>query len=494
MDVTCKKCHRQLKYDPRDVPKRKTCPYPDCGHKFKIDPSSSTAPVSTSIRQNVQNVQSAIDPRNASSTDDGVALQDVQNVQNGRVEIADVQNVQVPKSPANQAPGTNSPSSSPSSVACNASRVQVAMHPKKKSWKVGQPPMDITTDDTKILVKLQNGNNQVQIAKALGCSASKISRRIRAFQDHNLVVVDSKTGKRVPNPVLFPKLAGKNKLPIATVTGTLPGGKYKIPTHNLYCYCEVKQLSANQTNYEKFRKTLPVLNPMNGWDRLFIPDKEFGFFGNKRFRDPNFTVISSTKGLYFYPTGWGDSYQEAVDDGKKGAEELHAELEKKYGLQLGFRFEEESKSKKRKPHPTLLYTGSPVPPQPAIDTITPSPAVTINGNTYQVAGGALIVNGKAYRPDQSHPDGLEGEGRADGQTLTAAKQDLESIPRLVNGAINTQLPQLIQDAVAKAFTQAGTAFASTIRDAVVAGIQQGIAQSQAPASQPQGKPPNGQYT
>jgi hypothetical protein len=236
-----------------------------------------------------------------------------------------------------------------------------------------------------------------------------------------------------------------------------------------------------------------------------------GFFGHKQFRNPDFSVISTPKGLLFYPTGWGNSYQEALDDAKRGAWELHEKLQKKYNLTLGFRFDEESPSKKRTPHPVLQYAGPPVPPQSATEAMTPSPAVTIKGTTYQVAGGALVINGKPFYPDHSDPDGAEGVGPGDGQTLTVAKRDLESIPQSIDDAVAAQLQPIVaqfqvavKDAVAQALKEAGAsmfkdvgaALASTIKDAMVAGIQQGLAQANAPpaSQQQQGKPPNGQYT
>jgi len=362
------------------------------------------------------------------------------------------------------------------------------MQQSRKLGSRGCPPIPITAEDITILASLSKHEGQVQIAAKLKWNTSRVCRRIQKLQAHQLVVVDQKTGKRVPNPVYFPKLAGKTPPPVQTATGTLPGKKYSTHVHNTQCDCEVMPSSAQA--YAKLRKTFKLLNHMDYWDRLLIEDKDLGYFGAKRFANPNFIVMSTTRKLFFHPWGWGNTDDEAEADAAKGAEELHDKLEKILGIKLGFKFQLTSKTGKRQPEYSL-HANAPVsmvpPTQVPASVAAQSPAPV----TPQ-----LIVKGVAIRPDISHPDDLEGVGKIAGRTLTQIGKDLESIPQLVTNAVNTQLQQMVQDAVARGIAQAIAPLTTAIRDAVVAGIQQGLAQAPpAPgASQPPARPPNGTYT
>ncbi len=469
MDVTCPKCNKPLEYNPRQLAaKRKTCPY--CKHKFTVK-----QPVPVPSRQAVQNVQTGSPPCNDSHPDEEIATQAVQSVQNGQLEIATVQTVQASTT---QQSTTTAPSTPPSSPPCNTRAVQVAMTTGKKLGSRGSPPMPLVREDLKILAGIQKRENQVTIAKKVNRSTSWVSRRIKKYQDHQLVMIDAKTGKRVVNPVFFPAIAGKNAPPIQTTTGTLPGGKYTVHVHNIYCYCEV--MPSSQKVYLNHRNNFKLLNHMEGWDRLYIGDNDLGFFGAKRFANPNFMVLSTPKALFFYPWGWGNTDAEALDDAQRGAEELHDKLQSLYKIKLGFKFEIMSPSKKRQPHFSLHATN-----QSTLSAPSPAPVIQ--------PAPALVVNGTAFSPDVSHPDDIEGTGLQAGKTLTQIGKDLESIPKLIDTTVSDKLQQMIQDAVAQAFKEAATAFAGTIRDAVVAGIQQGLQVPQ--ASQPQTRPPPpGQFT
>lgn len=362
---------------------------------------------------------------------------------------------------------------------------------------LGSPPLALSTDDFKILVGLHRQESQVSIAARIHWSTTKVCRRIQKYADHQLVLRDAKTGQRVLDPRWFPTIVGKVKPPVQTVTGCVPGGKYSIEYHNLYCYCEV--LPSSKADYERVRKTLPLLNSVNGWDRLYIPDKDLGFFGAKRFANPDFMVLSTPRGLFFYPWGWGNTDLEALEDAEKGAEELHAFLKKKFGLNLGCTFEKASKSGKRQPHPVLNSQAS-MPPVPALASV-PS------------AAPVMVVNGVELRQDGTHPDGIEGTGLVAGRTLSQIGKDLESIPGLVQDHVNNTIQQQVTDAVSKAMqivipqliTAVAQSFVPVIKDSVMQGMQSvipqlaeamktAIQQAFSQSSPGKEKPPVGQYT
>lgn len=372
---------------------------------------------------------------------------------------------------------------------------------------MGSPPIALVPADLKVLVGIRDRKSQVQIAAAVKWSASKTCRRIKVYEKHDLVIRDAKTGQRVLNPPYFPKLVGKNKPPVVTAIGTSPGGRYKISSHKTPCYCEV--LPSSKAVYGAKRKTLPVLNHMHGWDRIFIADADLGFFGANRFGNPDFKVISTSKGFWFWPWGWGDGEQEAIADAGKGAEELRDKLQALYGIKLGFTFPAASKKGSKK-------GGKPPEPHFSLHAEDQAPD-TMPGGSIPLAG-PLVVNGIPLGPDGTHPDDIEGVGFPAGKTLTRMKNDLESIPRiqatidaipqLMNDRVNAALQQLVQDAVSQAMqaiiptlagsigqsvAQAMQAVIPQVAQAIKDGIQQAFAQA-APKEAGKEAPPDGQYT
>ncbi|MEX2680840.1 MAG: hypothetical protein Q6373_004520 [Candidatus Sigynarchaeota archaeon] len=358
---------------------------------------------------------------------------------------------------------------------------------------LGTPPIMISRDDITILAGMAKGQNQVQIAARLQRSPSAVCRRVKILQDHQLVITSAKTGERVPNPVFFPRFAGKTPSPVVTSSGTLPGKKYTIHLHNVQADCEV--MPSSMLAYQKLRPTFKLLNHMEYWDRLVIEDKDLGFFGMKRFGNPHFIVISTPKKLFFYPWGWGNTDDEAEADAKRGAEELHDYLEKMLRIKLGFAFHVISPSGKRQPDYALHAMATPAATTPVGTSPAPVPPLAVQAPQ-------LVVKGNVLKPDISHPDDIESTGKAGGRTLSEIARDLERIPQIASDTVAAQLQRLVQEAVAQVtaalipamaqgISQAMAPLTVAIKDAVAAGIQQGL--SQVSQSQPT-KPPSGQYT
>jgi len=507
LDVTCARCGAPLHYSPRGDIKRKLCP---CGYKGIPVVSSTASPAGVQTVQTVQTVQNTIAPCNASHGGEEIALQDVQNGQNGQPFIASVQVGQPAASPSSASPSQTSGSSSPPVSNCNASKCPSAIARRGAvTKKLGSPLLDLDLDDAKILGGIDRQESQVTIARGVGWSPSRTCRRIQRYEASQLVITDSKTRQRVLNPVYFPKQAGKQAPPVATPAGTLPGGKYNYNIHNLMCYCE--PLPSSKADFDAFPNTFKLMNPMTHWDKHYIEDKDLGWFGSKRFGNPDFRVQATSKQFIFYPWGWSNvDDAAAIADAQKGAEELHDLLERQYKLKLGFRFEITGPGRKGKPRQ----------PHFAMNAIDPATATPPQGSTPAPQPAPSIdINGVPLRQDPTPiPGGLEGTGLVAGRTLAQVGKDLESIPKLVQDHVNSALQQLVADAVARAMAQVipqigqavaqsmtqvvpqiGQAVAQAMQaampamaDAMKNAIQQAFTQSQ--SQKPQAPPPGGQYT